>query len=382
MRLHYFYPANDIALAVNSPGFTPNAGAARLCATGASLPMWYGAAGDRLLAAVNNDWYVRMRDTFRLAVDVWDGNADGLEAAPWGWSKVTRNVFRNAGFADTRLPDDAALDRMRTLSNRATGLQLAAMLRKDGLPVSAPGVAATDVRQVADSLDRQGRSLVKQPWSTSGRGIMDSAGMSRDDLLRQAAGIIRRQGSVMVEPHVDRTADFALLFDADGGRMLFRGLSLFMVDHRYCYTGNTVAGQEQQHQRLTQLVAPDILDNLITQTAAALQTLVGDAYRGPLGVDMMVCRDDCPVAVAEVNLRNTMGRVALELGERILAPGLTGELHLVQSQSIEDDFTAKAARLTAGQLVLTDAAVLTGQAFVLTVSGAEESRRKSQAAPV
>ena len=56
-----------------------------------------------------------------------------------------------------------------------------------------------------------------------------------------------------------------------------------------------------------------------------LSRWLGTGYRGPLGVDMMLCRVEgrdglCVHPCVEVNLRRTMGRVAADLA-RFLAPG-------------------------------------------------------------
>ena len=56
-------------------------------------------------------------------------------------------------------------------------------------------------------------------------------------------------------------------------------------------------------------------DTSLQQTKARVEQWLGEnvwpRYRGPLGVDLMVCEDGS-VHVAEINFRHTMGMVAHE----------------------------------------------------------------------
>ena len=67
----------------------------------------------------------------------------------------------------------------------------------------------------------------------------DCSSLPRHQIIRLAAGIIRRQGSVMLETRLPKERDFAMLFHSDGkGNVTYRGLSLFFNGAANSYGGN------------------------------------------------------------------------------------------------------------------------------------------------
>ena len=72
------------------------------------------------------------------------------------------------------------------------------------------------------------------------------------------------------------------------------------------------------------------LDSVVEALTDALEDLLGSAYSGCLGVDLLVCRTPEGAALlpcVEMNLRRTMGHVALKLAERLeCMEGLPPEL--------------------------------------------------------
>lgn len=324
--LHYFYPENDGALAADNPGYTGSRAAIALRKSGQTLALWTGAPGDRFISdGVSDLWLQTVRDLFGREVDVYGGSADGLIPRPWGWSQPVRRAFLDLGFPKEDLPSDAVLDRMRMLSHRRSAAPLAAMLRdRFGRTFLPPGIEARDTDSVMNAVAGFGRAMVKQPWSGSGRGVMDTGITSAGEVLRRAAGTIRKQGSVMVEPYLAGATDIGLLFEShgEGERPEFVGLSLFTHDSHYTYTGSIV-GDESVLRRHLAGRGINVSDEIITAVADGLGAIVGDVYRGPLGVDMLFTQEG-KGAVAEINLRDTMGHVARRLAANILTPGLEG----------------------------------------------------------
>ena len=377
-RLLYFYPENDIALAVGTAGFTAPRAAAALRAAGAALPLWYGDTADRvILPGVNARWYDTMSSRLGMSADVYAFDAEGLTPEPWGWSLPVRATYLDAGVPEGALPSVEAIGRIRELSHRRTSVRLAEALQGElPMPVAAPAHALTDAALLPSLLAEWGPCLVKQPWSSSGRGVIDTTNMSVDDAVRQAAGIIRRQQSAMVERRYERVADFALLFRMEKGVARYCGLSLFDVDHRYCYTGNIVAPQDVLVARLEPYLAPGTLCRLVEVLSQALAREVGVAYEGPLGVDMMVVHRDGTraLALAEMNLRNTMGHVCLALAGKYLAPGVVGRFYLGKTPVLSttgflDDATIIDGRLSSGTLPLTPEG--DGMSFLLSVAASD-----------
>lgn len=333
-KLHYFYPQNDGALADNRVGYMATRTAIALAQSGATIALWTGDKGDRFICdGVNGQWLDKMQELFGIRVDVWNGNPQGFIPAPWGWSLPVRRTYRDLGFADNMLPTDSDIDRIRRLSHRRTSILLASALHRFNPTLfCAPANECNELsfEQISDSI------VIKQPWSSSGRGILFGNALTQSDLLRQARGMIRRQGSVIVQPLYNDVVNFSILFSYTDGRATMLGISVFDTDGRGSYTASMVAAPPQIEQYLRERgVDPDIARTDIFPDT--LTALLGGAYTGLLGIDMMgiPCNGSMCYAVAEINLRTTMGHVALSLGNRFVTPGYCGRF-TIERRNFDD----------------------------------------------
>ncbi len=280
--------------------------------------MWWCDEGDSVLAAGEYDSDVELlRRRYGLAGCAAAGGCGRLVPAPWGWSADAVRQFEGAGVDSTLLPTTAQVERMRMLSHRRSSIiLLRSMGRDDLLPLET-----ADPDEVVRMERETPGCYVKSPWSCSGRGVFCARGLASATLRTKAAGIIHRQGSVMVERGMDRVLDCAALFSARDGRVVWEGVSVFRTLGEGSYGGNLVAPQSRLLEEMTRYVAPDMLDAVIEAQRHALTGLVGADYEGWLGIDMMVCRTrqggftlhPC----VELNLRMTMGVVAMKVSERL-----------------------------------------------------------------
>jgi len=326
-----YFPENDLALAAGIAGYTAPPTARRLHAAGEALPLWTAGRGDRFVCSgVNARWLNEMRDAFGIEdVDVYDHRDCTLTAAPWGWSPAARRALEAAGYPTEKLPDDHTLARLRMLSHRRTASALAReMHRLLPFTVAEPAAEANDTDCVRAYMSSHPAVIAKAPWSCSGRGLVRSRLMPDENFMQQAAGIIRRQGSVMLEPELDKAIDFAMLFEADGrGDIALRGISVFDTNARGGYTSNALAPQPTLLERVEAAAGTGRIRAVEKAMRQALPAILGD-YRGPLGVDMLVTRDGMLDVSVELNLRYTMGFVAMDFA-RYLAPGAEGTLTVV-----------------------------------------------------
>ncbi|MDE6801636.1 MAG: hypothetical protein K2J06_02615, partial [Muribaculaceae bacterium] len=155
-----------------------------------------------------------------------------------------------------------------------------------------------------------------------------------------AQGVIRRQGSVMVEVALDKVVDFAMLYDITDSGVVFRGLSLFYNEAHSTYAGNILGSPSFLNSLLCRYVDIDSVEATKLSVADTLTRLLYGRYRGPVGVDMLVYRAAdgslCIAPCVEVNLRMTMGRVAHELHTRHLSAEFTGLMQLRHGNSPAD----------------------------------------------
>lgn len=329
-RLWLFNPENDIALARGDANFTPPPAALELRRAGQLLPLFLAEGADRVAVdGVNKQWLDAFRREFNISADIWNHSVQGMTPMPWGWSTAVRRYFSRLGFPDSSLPSDTQLALWRELSHRRTaaavGKRLATTAPLSMWPAAVEASSADELRSL---LAHIGKAVVKQPWSSSGRGvrIFDPARCTVDRFVEQTAGTINKQGSVMVERFMEGHRDFALLYTTANGRAQFCGPSVFSAGTGGNYIGNIVADSDRLLQTLAEIAGGgDTLRNLIDGLAETLSSLVAPFYSGPLGVD--ICANGECVHLCEINLRFTMGFVAQAIAKTSV-PG-TPPCHLM-----------------------------------------------------
>ena len=129
----------------------------------------------------------------------------------------------------------------------------------------------------------------------------------------------------MAEPYYNKVIDFGMEFESDGkGNVRYLGLSLFHTQNG-AYTGNVLASETAKEEMMSRYLSPTLLQTVREEICRRLGLSFNGKYCGPFGVDMMVCAsqnekgnmrsDDCFLLhpCVEINLRRTMGHVALAL---------------------------------------------------------------------
>ena len=182
--------------------------------------------------------------------------------------------------------------------------------------------------------------------------------------------MLREQGGVVVEPIYNKVYDFAMEFRSDGqGRVVYEGLSRFFTTSRGTYAGNRVVSEEEHVRWLTSFVPYALWETLRDDLTAYFSRVLDGGYRGPFGVDMMLCRVEGSGELSvhpcvEVNLRMNMGLLACKLQRRIMAPGVIGQfaiecfpvegdlLHRHEADMVEHPLRVSHGRLLSGYLPL------------------------------
>lgn len=328
---HLFFPENDLALASDLSNYTPPRMARATHAAGETLPMWYGRPGDVFICnGVSNSWFNAMSEAFALRTDVFPHRPEEYTPRPWGWSKASRRRLIAEGFSVDRLPDDAALNQIRSLSHRRSSVIIADALAAflPDFRFTPPAVEAFTVDEALTVIDAFGGDcVIKSPWSNAGRGIAFTHGFSENALAQRISDIINAYNSVLIERAFDNICDFAMLFEStDSGDVRYVGLSLFKTDKRGAYMRNIVANDIILADKIAEFLPENILRPVADSLCTILSDYISGKYRGPLGIDMLVARTNAGNILnpcVELNLRNTMGHVAHALAENVLAADKT-----------------------------------------------------------
>lgn len=347
MKLHIFNPEHDLALAANLKQFTaPHAGR-QLRSDLAFIPALWAEEGDLVLvddidfaknrarhfgAELNSkvEFITKPQLKHLLKTEFLDS------VHPWGWNLSLKGELERLGLPEIMLPTDAVLNKVREVSSR----QWAALHLQRGVEY------VTETARVKELILQHGKAVVKAPWSSSGRGVKY---VSAEDFRtsgdyptfeRWVANMIHHQGGVTVEPLYNKVRDFAMEFEMKDGKVLYRGLSLFDTI-KNAYSGNVLCSEDDKVEMMKSLISEAQLAGIRQRIIEVMEPALKDIYSGPFGVDMMICtkweKDEFCDAVLnqqddevertglgvvpciEINLRRTMGHVAIDLYEHLLA---------------------------------------------------------------
>ena len=137
---------------------------------------------------------------------------------------------------------------------------------------------------------------------------------------------IQTQGCIMAEPKYEKMMDFGMEFEVDEmGQIRYCGLSLFHTVGS-AYVGNLLVTERRKQEVISRYIPVSLLDDIKERIRRCLSL---SDYRGCFGVDMMICASSHGQGATEtaalyllhpcveINLRRTMGHVALALHRRL-----------------------------------------------------------------
>ena len=351
MTLYLFNPEHDLALASGLSNFTsPHAGR-QLHSDLCYLPALWAEPGDAVLVddvecAMSGLRKLKLKRRISVSTLADSTSADIILLRPsqvatffqrhaeatvscWGWDKTIAATLRRMGVPADKLPSDAQLDQIRLLSNRSLAVELLARLA--AIPsTSGHSVVCHTIDGIHAYLADNHKIVVKAPWSSSGRGVRYlTDGAIDQNVSRWMHNTIQHQHTLIAERYCDKVRDFAMEYTIDAqGKAHYAGLSLFDTMSG-AYTGNLLMSEEEKEEIIHRYVSPATLLHISDEIVAFLEQHVAPHYSGALGVDMMVCRAETEKATelgetknftinpcVEINLRSTMGHVALALSHQ------------------------------------------------------------------
>lgn len=346
-KLHYFNPGHETAILDGSNNYTPSATVRQMIKELAYLPVWYAEAGDYVYAdETTSPRFLSLQPKeFRPFVTVvtptdllaQHAPLPPLEAAPWGISRQSLHVFRQLkqkGLTELHVAEwNEEYVRLSKRQTAAVCLEKIQELLPD-TPFPATPRFCTQAREIEKYLLlRNPPFVLKTPLSSSGRGLLwvNERKLSDKD-YKWIAGAINKQGAVSIDCGLKKHSDFAMEFYSDGnGAVRYEGLSVFNTEKRGAYSGN-VLGSTEYLESFYLDNFPDLFPRIREAVRLAIQELYGSLYTGFLGVDMLIYHtNDGKLAIhpcIEVNMRYTMGMVALKLSRKYLHPRSIGDFSL------------------------------------------------------
>jgi hypothetical protein len=170
-------------------------------------------------------------------------------------------------------------------------------------------------------------------------------------------GQLRDAGAIVVEPWLDRVLDLSGQYEVEAdGTIRLVGITRFLADERGRFQGvfvsNMVGDLEPQLRRFLYGDGRDThrLQRLFARLGDLLLQRLPRDYRGPIGIDTFVYRDDDGILhlkpIVEVNPRFTMGRVGCALRKRVLT-SRTAVWRIQRLKDLDADGETWAAKMQA-----------------------------------
>lgn len=313
MRLYTFNPETDFALAIDKSRYTPTKLVAKLRSENRFIQKEMAESGDLFFVPDSEEKFYIKRGA---DIVPYTGSLQGVESVhPWGWNRAIRDELKRQGVSSSVLLSDEDLCIRRNLSHRRT----AGKLIHEMMDVNRRfaeygelliGIECHSMEAYAETAEELGEYYIKAPWSSSGRGVFRSNDYAPSYVSNIARGIIKRQGGVIMERVYAGVLDCATEWAIIGGDCSYLGLSVFKRNGSSRYGGNVI-GSRETLEELFRMYCGVELREIIEMQREALRRVVVPYYNGPLGLDMMVGKDGGIHPCVELNLRMTMGMIAL-----------------------------------------------------------------------
>lgn len=219
--------------------------------------------------------------------------SDIRSVMPWGWDRAIVAQLRRCGIPEMLLPDSGQLDMQREVSDRQTAVDMLADLRKTFGQTCGEAHVIREMNELDGLIDRWTRCVVKAPWSCSGRGVryVYRDAPDYENSMRWAEKTLKAQGHLTVERYLNKVKDFGMEFYAhEDGRVTYEGLSLFSTVNG-AYTGNVLATEREKMDIMQNFINESLLVDIQEFICSWIKQRINGCYVGPFGVDMMIVAD-------------------------------------------------------------------------------------------
>ncbi len=337
----WFNPTCEQAVANGTVSWQPNRTLQQFETDLSLLPLYLAAPNDVVLVhrypsqAFLNELKVSGVDVPHL-IAIEDAMGDEIFVSsskgwlrPWGWSPAVHHLLHglkdSCSNAFKKSPVYNWQPEYKNLYSRRLAHDILGQAHKVLDPEIFPQYPLPTICNTADQVGQvhrqNGKSMVKAPWSASGRGLLPITLAEIHPSLKQwINGVLKNQGYVMIEPLLDKKLDFALQFEVLSYKVVFQEITWFITDEKGQYKGNIVTRPDHFYNaRLIEEVEchQEMLVNALLPGLA--HQLIGK-YEGALGVDAMIYMNGNQLKIqpcVEINLRYNMGNIALALQKKL-----------------------------------------------------------------
>ncbi|MDR3339705.1 MAG: hypothetical protein LBT25_06400 [Candidatus Symbiothrix sp.] len=346
--IHYFNPGHETAILNGSRSYHPSDKVVKMQEDLAFLPAWYADPEDYILLPHGMIVSADLRRNFQNDTanslinyeNVSQSNPEKIKnerVALWGISPQSIHFFEklNKQYSlQLKIPEWKPEFRFlgsRHASHKALThlINMIPEIEGDILPQFFSGITEMENYH---SKSKQ-KQLVKSPYSSSGRGLVWlPPGILARSEKQIISGMLKRQSYVSLEKALDKQLDFSMHFEINSKNETgFIGYSVFQTNSKGAYEKSFLSNQSKLEQQVTQFIDPYLLYKVHKVLGDVLQEIYAPHYNGNIGVDMMVYRSGGEYKLhpcVEINMRKSMGLLAIRLFESHLHPATNGEFFI------------------------------------------------------
>lgn len=337
---HIFNPGHETAVLQGTLNYTPPRHVGIMSKDLACLPLWYAEKNDLVYAPQKTDFVHTLPPTLELVASLFDDTkiyTENYTAVPWGLSP---QILHSLKAIATKKAISLIIPEWKTAYKELTGRQSTIKCHQlltsalSELQIPSPPEIVDSVEAVKQKIAESVLPLVlKTPFSSSGRGVLWLRQRQlTNSKCNRIRGAIQKQGFVSLEKGLNKRKDLAMEFYSDGkGHIRYEGLSLFATEQGGAYTGNLLKSQPALRKEIVSCIGEETFKSVRQAVTATLETVYGNIYSGYLGVDMLLYEQGGQIRIhpcVEVNMRFTMGLVALRLFERYVHPEASGQFYV------------------------------------------------------
>ncbi|MCL1936908.1 MAG: hypothetical protein FWF52_00745 [Candidatus Azobacteroides sp.] len=344
--IHYFNPGHETAVLYASKHYQPPANQVKMQQELAFLPAWYARSGDFVWmeddgkeklneiesvfssgtqAVSPKDLVDKRADLFAQRVDLWGISPQSIEL----FEKLNKAYDLHWQIPEWK-PEYAAL------GNRFFAHGILSFLIS-----TYPEIEEEILPQLFSNIDEiehylvlcQKQQLVKSPYSSSGRGLvwLPPGKLSRSE-KQIISGMLKKQSCVSIENALDKQFDFSMHFENDDERTVrFIGYSIFQTHTKGAYEKSFLSAQDELEKRIATFIEVKLLNSIQKAFVEIIGEKYAPFYKGNIGVDMMIYQSGNRYRLhpcIEINMRKSMGYLAIRLQENYLHLSFRGELRV------------------------------------------------------
>jgi hypothetical protein len=344
--IHYFNPGHETAVLNASKHYQPAANQVRMQQELAFLPAWYANPEDfvwvenKLSAEFMDD--IKVLNPVAQAITISDlpGRQKELSNQKidlWGISPQSVYQFEKLNrFHAVHWQVPEWKEEYRLLGSRPESRKILSCLmdicpeiEKEILPRYFSTIEEIE-NYIIQNKEKQ---LVKSPYSSSGRGLVWlPPGKLNQSEKQIISGMLKKQSQVSIEKALDKQLDFSMHFqNDDDGKTYFTGYSVFQTNEKGAYEKSLLASQETLEKQPASYLDKEYLHRIKEEFISILQKTYSPHYKGNIGVDMMAYKSGNQYKLhpcVEINLRKSMGYLAIRFQENYLHPLSQGEFFI------------------------------------------------------